>query len=88
MNVKLLSRVRLLATPWTAAYQAPPTMGLSKQEYWSGLPLPSPQVELVLKNSPANEEDISESESCSVAYDSLQLHGLYSPWNLQARILE
>ena len=41
-NVKSLSRVRLLATPWTAAYQAPPSMGFSRQEYWSGLPLPSP----------------------------------------------
>ena len=41
MKVKLLSRVRLLATPWTA-YQAPPSMGFSKQEYWSGVPLPSP----------------------------------------------
>ena len=40
MKVKLLSRVRLLATPWTAAYQAPPSMGFSKQEYWSGVPLP------------------------------------------------
>ena len=39
---KSLSRVRLLATPWTAAYQAPPSMGFSRQEYWSGLPLPSP----------------------------------------------
>ena len=37
-----LSRVRLCATPWTAAYQAPPSMGFSRQEYWSGLPLPSP----------------------------------------------
>ena len=37
---KLLSRVRLLATPWTAAYQAPPSMGFSRQEYWSGVPLP------------------------------------------------
>ena len=36
------SRVRLCATPWTAAYQVPPFMGLSRQEYWSGLPLPSP----------------------------------------------
>ena len=36
------SRVRLLATPWTAAYQAPPSMGFSRQEYWSGVPLPSP----------------------------------------------
>ena len=42
MKVKLLSRVRLLATPWTAAYQAPPSMGFSRQEYWSGVPLPSP----------------------------------------------
>ena len=40
---KSLSRVRLLATPWTAAYQAPPSMGFSRQEYWSGVPLPSPQ---------------------------------------------
>ena len=42
VKVKSLSRVRLLATPWTAAYQAPPYMGFSRQEYWSGLPLPSP----------------------------------------------
>ena len=38
------SRVRLLATPWTAAYQAPPSMGFSRQEYWSGVSLPSPFV--------------------------------------------
>ena len=37
------SRVRLLVTPWTAAYQAPLSMGFSRQEYWSGLPLPSPR---------------------------------------------
>ena len=36
------SRVRLCETPWTAAYQAPPSMGFSRQEYWSGVPLPSP----------------------------------------------
>ena len=41
VKVKLLSRVRLLATPWTAAYQAPQSMGISRQEYWSGVPLPS-----------------------------------------------
>ena len=39
--MKSLSRVRLFATPWTAAYQAPPSMGFSRQEYWSGVPLPS-----------------------------------------------
>ena len=42
MKVKSLSRIRLLATPWTAAYQAPPSVGFSRQEYWSGVPLPSP----------------------------------------------
>ena len=42
VKVKSLSRVRLLATPWIAAYQAPPSMGFSKQDYWSGVPLPSP----------------------------------------------
>ena len=42
VKVKSLSHVRLLATSWTAAYQAPPSMGFSRQEYWSGVPLPSP----------------------------------------------
>ena len=44
VKVELLSRVRLLATPWTAAYQAPPSMTFSRQEYWSGVPLPSPVI--------------------------------------------
>ena len=42
MKVKSLSCVRLLATPWTVAYRAPPPMGFSRQECWSGLPFPSP----------------------------------------------
>ena len=42
-NVKSLSRVRLFETPWTVAYQAPLSMGFSRQEYWSGLPVPSPR---------------------------------------------
>ena len=42
VKVKLLSRLRLFVTPWTAAYQAPPSMGFSRQEYWSGVLLPSP----------------------------------------------
>ena len=44
MKVKSLSRVRLLVTPWTAAYQAPLSMGFSRQEYWSGVPLTSPHT--------------------------------------------
>ena len=43
VKVKSLSHVRLLATPWTAAHQAPLSMGFSRQEYWSGVPLPSPE---------------------------------------------
>ena len=42
VKVKSLSHIRLLATPWTAAYQAPPSLGFSRQEYWSGVPSPSP----------------------------------------------
>ena len=42
VKVKSLSRVRLFETPWTAAHQAPPSMGFSRQEYWSGVPLPFP----------------------------------------------
>ena len=41
-EVKSLSRVRLFVSPWTVAHQAPPSMGFSRQEYWSGVPLPSP----------------------------------------------
>ena len=44
MKVKSLSHVWLLATPWTVAHQAPPSMGFSRQEYWNGVPLPSPSV--------------------------------------------
>ena len=48
--MKSLSRVRLFSTPWTAAYQAPPSMGFSRQEYWSGVPLPSPVIWLAGNN--------------------------------------
>ena len=48
VKVKSLSRVRLFATPWTAAHQAPRSMGFSRQEYWSGVPLPSPLKYAVL----------------------------------------
>ena len=44
VKVKSLSRVGLLATPWTAAHQAPPSMGPSRQEYWSRVPLPSQKI--------------------------------------------
>ena len=75
VKVKLLSHVRLFATPWTAAYQAPPSMGFSRQEYWSEVPLPSPgQGGLVCCNSWGCKEsdrterlkwtEVNQSEEC------------------------
>ena len=48
MKVKSLSRLQLFATPWTVAYQASPSMGFSREEYWSGVPLPSPKKNVLL----------------------------------------
>ena len=65
IEVKSLSRVRLFATPWTVAYQASPSMGFSRQEYWSGLPFPSPgklSDPGIEPRSPALEEDTLTSE--------------------------
>ena len=50
VKVKSLSLVRLFRTPWTAAYQAPSSVGFSRQQYWSGLPLPSPTMSLIFSN--------------------------------------
>ena len=53
VKVKLLSQVWLLATPWTAAHQAPPSLGFSRQEYWSGVPSPSPPRFTVYRKLPS-----------------------------------
>ena len=52
VKVTSLSRVRLFTTPWTAAHQAPPPMGVSRQEDWSGVPSPSPELTLTHRNYP------------------------------------
>ena len=65
VKVKSLSRVRLFATPWTVAYQAPPSMGFSRQEYWSGLSFPSPgdlPNPVIKPGSPAFQADALISE--------------------------
>ena len=65
MKVKLLSRVRLFATRWTVAHQAPPSMGFSRKEYWSGLPFPSPgnlPAPRIEPRSPALQADTLTSE--------------------------
>ena len=69
MKVKSLSRVRLLATPWTAAYQAPLSMGFSRQEYWSGVPLPSPTQPLRLRSA-------SDSKCKGILWQQGYPHGL------------
>ena len=65
MEVKSLSRVQLFATPWTVAHQAPPSMLVSRQEYWSAVPFPSP-VDLpdpgIEPRSPAFQADALTSE--------------------------
>ena len=66
VKVKSFSRAWLLVTPWTAAYQAPSSMGFSKQEYWSGVPLPSPESQWNLFNNwmrfSERKDDLSDSE--------------------------
>ena len=75
---KLLSRVRLFATPWTVAHQAPPSMGFSRQEYWSGLPFPSPMCENEVAQSCPT---LCDPMDCSLPGSSI--HGIF-----QARVLE
>ena len=65
VKVKSLSHVQLFAAPWTVAYQASPSMGFSRQEYWSGLPFPSPgdlPDPGIEPRSPALEADALTSE--------------------------
>ena len=64
MKVNLLSHIQLLATPWTAAYQAPLPMGFSRQEYWSGMPLP----DIYSKNE---EEGVFSPSSLSFDYKNV-----------------
>ena len=81
VKVKSLSRVRLLATPWAAAHQASPPMGFSRQEYWSGVPLPSPVSQFAAAKS---------LQSCPTLCDPIDGSppGSPVPGILQARTLE
>ena len=76
------SRVRLCATPWTAAYQAPPSMGFSRQEYWSGLPFPSPSMKV--------ESESEVAQLCPTLRDPMDCSPPGSSVHeiLQARVLE
>ena len=75
MKMKFLSHVRLLANPWTAAYQAPPSLGFSRQEYWSGVPSPSLHWGIVVYN-----------KMCPVEVNSLMnFDGWTTPCNTAAK---
>ena len=78
VKVKLLSCVWLLMTPWTAAYQAPPSMGFSRQEYWSGVPLPSL---MLLVRQPF----IWSGRSCVHATSLKSCLALLSPWDFPGK---
>ena len=73
-----LSRVRLCATPWTAAHQAPPSLGFSRQEHWSGLPFPSPMHE-----SEVAQPCLTVSDPMDCSLRGSPVHGIF-----QARVLE
>ena len=73
VKVKSLSCVRLLATPWAATYQAPPSMGISRQEYWSGVTLPSPCVNLEGWNGEGDGEGGSRGRRHTYTYGWLML---------------
>ena len=76
------SRVRLCATPWTAAYQAPPSLRFSRQEHWSGLPFPSPMHESENESEVAQSyRTLSDPTDCSLPGSSV--HGIF-----QTRVLE
>ena len=90
MKVKSLSHVRLLATPWITAYQAPPSMGFSRQEYWSGVPLPSPILHFTSLSNYAAAAAGKSLQSCQTLRNPIEGSPLGSPVTgiLQARTLE
>ena len=79
MKVKSESEVAqsclTLATPWTAAYQAPPSMGFSRQEYWSGLPLPSPRRVLM-----EQKDHLTWLIVLEIQIETTMRNALYSPY--------
>ena len=88
--MKSLSRVQLLETPWTVAYQAPPSMGFSRQEYWSGVPLPSPILHFTSLSNYAAAAAGKSLQSCLTLRDPIDGSppGSPVPGILQARTLE
>ena len=86
--MKSLSRVRLFATPWTAASQAPLSMGFSRHEYWSGVPLPSPgdlTDSGIEPRSPALQADALSSKPLSLDLKKKKKVGIFVHFNLRPK---
>ena len=87
VKVKSLSRVWLLVTPWTAAYQPPPSMGFSGHQYWSGVPLPSPSLcaQLCISNPQGRSQQLlSTGEGVSwmvITNQSSRTSSLHCRWH-------
>ena len=79
-EVKSLSRVQPSVTPWTAAFQVPPSMGFSRQELWSGLPFPSPMHE---SESEVAQSCLTPRDPMDCSLPGSSFHGIF-----QARVLE
>ena len=76
MKVKSLSRVQLFTTPWTATHQGPPSMGFSRQEYWSGLPLPSLDKDIAVIFFSSLKKYFLSSSIIDVQYYMLQVYSI------------
>ena len=83
VKVKSLSRVLLYVIPWTVVYQASLSMGFSRQEYWSGLPFPSPMHGKVKRQSEVTQSCPTLSDPMDCSLPGFSVHGIF-----QARVLE
>ena len=79
VKVRSLSHVRLFATPWTAAHQAPPPLGFSRQEPWSGLPLPSPQYSTINHQIFVNKTMVNEKQCHYIFIRMARIQTLKTP---------
>ena len=79
MKVKSLSRLQLVATPWTAAYQAPPSMGFSRQEYWSGLPYNNRMGKIHI------DKPVTQASHWQLLFEAVLMYQRYNLSNQQRR---
>ena len=84
--MKLLSRVRLFATQWTVAHQAPPSMGFSRQEYWSGLPLSEEELKSLLMKVKEQSEKVGL--KLNIQKTNMMASGSITSWEIDGETME